>query len=249
LNPGPVRRIAIFAALQWECRPVLRQMRQVRRDNLAGLLRWNAEVADVDVTLVKTGVGMERADRAARTLCAAQRYDLLLSSGCAGALAGDLIPGDLVLAEAVVLAGGESWQTQPEHGRQARAAAERAGLRPRIGGIFSSPVVLATSDQKRAAAGSGAIAVEMEGAAIARVAAEHDIPFGAVRSILDPAETRLDQSGGFVDPATGSVRPLALAGHLLRHPSAFATLREMKKMMDAAESSLQRFFSQYLASP
>ena len=243
-----MQHLAIFAALQWECRPILRHLRKARREKIGGLTTWSGEVAGARITVVKTGMGLARAAEAARALRRAHAVDVFFSSGCAGALAGDLLPGDLVIADAVQFAGDEALPVDEPQRSRALIAAQRAGLQPRLGCFLSAARVLATAEEKRAAAAGGAIAVEMESAAIARVAAEHGIAFAAARSILDPAETRLAQSGRFVDPSTGALRPGALVAHVLRHPSSVSDLLGMKTMMDAAEASLGQFFRYFLAS-
>lgn len=238
--------IAIFAALQWECGPILRHLGKARRGKIDDSTVWRGRFGDVGITLIKTGMGLARAEAAARRLVSQGHFALFLSSGCAGALAPQLGPGDLVVAESIGLSGGAALPAHPEHRERAIAAARRAGLHPHLGHFLSSPTVLATRAEKHGAAQAGAIAVEMEGAAIARVAAESGVAFAAVRSILDTADIELEMSGHFVDPATGSVRPIALAGHLLRHPTALPHMLSVKRMMDAADTALARFFAAYL---
>lgn len=227
---------------------MLRHLGAARREESGGVAVWRAELPRRHVVVVRTGIGLERAAAAARGLDAGERFDLFLSTGCAGGLDARLAPGDLVVADSIGLAGENPTPIGPAHRAHARAAAERAGLRHHAGHVLSSPVLLASAEEKREAAARGAMAVEMEGAALARIAAERGVPFGAVRSILDTVETRLKHSGVFVDPVTGTVRPLALARHLLRHPGNLATLLAMKKMMEAAEASLALFFAEYLRS-
>ena len=242
-----MQRIAIFAALQWECVPALHCLKQVRRSRSGAFASWRATIGDFDVTVVKTGIGLTRAGEAARQL-AAEQFDLFLSSGCAGALSSELCVGDLVVAESVRLDTGEISGASIEHRRQIFAAAQTAGLPVRSGHLLSSRVVVASASQKRDAALLGVIAADMEGAAIARAAADNGVPFASVRSILDAAETELDQSSGLVDPASGSIRPLAIATHLVRHPAALKQMLAMKKMMDTCRTSLDLFFAAYLKS-
>lgn len=241
-----MNQVAIFAALQWECRPVLRQLRRPQQQQGNGFTAWRAEAGGARIVLVRTGIGLERAEAAARALAASGEFSLFLSTGCAGGLAADLRPGDLVVAESIGLAASPVSHADAATCARVLAAAERAALRHRQGHVLSSPRILAGAAEKRAAAAAGAVAVEMEGAALARVAAERGIPFASVRSILDGAETPLAHSGVFVDPTTGALRPLAVARHLLRYPREIRTLLAMKRMMEAAEGSLDRFFSSYL---
>jgi adenosylhomocysteine nucleosidase len=243
-----MRDIAIFAALQWECRPILRALPGIRRGELGGLHVWRTGAGATRVTVIKTGIGLARAEAAARSAGAAQKFDLFLSSGCAGALADHLEPGDLVVADSVHTPERPSLAVHVGTREDALAAAARAAVRLHRGPILSSATMLASAAQKREASRHGFIAVEMEGAAIGQVAAEGDIPFASVRSILDRSDTTLEHGGAFVDPATGSVRPGALAAHLIRHPTAIGGLLAVKKMMDASEASLALFFREFLRS-
>jgi hypothetical protein len=82
----------------------------------------------------------------------------------------------------------------------------------------------------------------MEGVPLAACAAERGVPFVSVRAILDTADTELRHSGRFMDPQTGSVKPLALAGYLASHPGALADLLALQRMTSAAQHSLNKFF-------
>ena len=50
-------RVAIFAALRWECRPVLRHLREVRRDRLGHFPAWAGRARHGEAVLVQTGIG------------------------------------------------------------------------------------------------------------------------------------------------------------------------------------------------
>jgi adenosylhomocysteine nucleosidase len=246
-----VGRVAIFAALQWECRPVLRQLRQVSRQRGGGFTRWRGSTPRGEVVLVKTGMGVMQAEAAARAISECGGFELFVSAGCAGALAEALVPGDVAVATAIVdRRTGGSIETHAEYRESARRAAERAALRVTSGRVLCSPQVLASAEDKRAAAAQhGALAVEMEGAAIAARAAARGIPFISVRAVLDTAATELRHAGRFMDPHTGAVKPLMLAGYLATHPGVLADLFAMQRMMRAAQTSLARFFAVWLSTP
>jgi adenosylhomocysteine nucleosidase len=239
-------RIAVFAALRWECRPALHRLRRVRRDRLGSFTVWRGAGADAEVWVVQTGMGTARAADAARLVRDADHFDLFLSTGCAGALSPSLHPGDLVIGTAV-LGDGARIASDPMQMARAEQAAQSAALPVTQGPLLCSPHVLASAAAKRLGAASGAIAVDMEGVAIATCAAQAAIPFLSVRSILDTADTELDASG-FVDPQSGRVKPLALAAHLAGHPSTLPYLLSMQRMMRAAQLSLERFFRAWLAA-
>ena len=242
INPSAVRRVAVFAAMQWECRPVLRNLRQVQRDKLGSFTVWRATSAGHEVTLVKTGIGVRLAAQAIDALLAQGEFDLIISTGCAGGLSPAAAPGDLAIATFAVCAGsGQRFATDVGFADQMTAVAEQAKLTAHRGPMLCVDDAFTTATAKRAAAALGHVAVEMEGVAIAARAAMANIPFIAVRSILDDAETEM-HDGGFVDPASGQVKPLALAKYLVRRPGAIRDLLAMQKMMQAAESSLDRLF-------
>ncbi|MGE5233809.1 MAG: hypothetical protein ACM3OB_06840 [Acidobacteriota bacterium] len=126
--------------------------------------------------------------------------------------------------------------------------ADRAGLRTVLAPVLCSAHVLSSAAAKRdAATATGAVAVEMEGAAIARCASRAGVPFASVRAILDRSNTELDDSTPFLDPASGAVRPLALAAYLAGHPGALPGLLTLQRMMAAARASLEKLFESFLA--
>ncbi len=240
-----MERIVICAALRWECQPVLRQLRQVAKQRVAGFTVWQARAGTRELWLVKTGIGVERAEQATRAVLGCAPFDLALSTGCAGALAPSLQPGDLVIATALIDgATGHRYDTHAASRERARAAAAQAALRVTLGPELCSSRMLASVAEKRAAAADfGAVAVDMEGTAVAACAAAAGVPFAAVRAVLDPADTELNTSATFVDAHTGGVKPLAVAAHLVRHPTALPRLLAMQRLMQAAEASLTSFFA------
>ncbi|MFN8624928.1 MAG: hypothetical protein U0587_02925 [Candidatus Binatia bacterium] len=244
-----MERVAIFAALRWECTPILRCMRRIRRSGVAHATLWRGEAAEREVWLLKTAVGERRAEAAARAACGTARFDLLLSTGCAGALSVDMRPGDLAIATAVIgNSFGTRFETDTGHREVARAAAQRAALRPFVGPLLCSTHALATAVAKRdAAMRTGAVAVEMEGTAIAAVAHDMGIPFVAVRAILDAADTELSTAAGLVDHHTGGVNIRNVIRHLAAHPGALAEMLALQRMQRAAQQSLERFFNAWLA--
>jgi len=241
-----VERVAIFAALRWECQPVLRHLRRIERRRVAQCVFWRGEAPGREIWLIKTAIGEHRASASTRVLDQPGRFDLFFSTGCAGALSPELVPGDLAIATAVI-GGSCRLDTDPVQRERARMAAQRASLRSIVGPVLCSPQVLASAAAKRAAAiSTGSVAVEMEGAAIAAFAQKAGVPFASVRAILDSATTELPESAYFLDP-TGKVRLLAVLRYLARQPGALSQLVALQRMMAAAQRSLERFFAAWLS--
>ncbi|HVN86268.1 MAG TPA: hypothetical protein VMW17_15640 [Candidatus Binatia bacterium] len=241
-------RIAIFAALRWECQPPLRFLRHVSKRRLGTLTLWQGQARRAEIWLIKTGMGMERADHAARLALDAGRFDLLMSTGCAGALAPQLTAGELVIAsELIDRTTGHRYPTDAGTRAAAEAAARRAAV-PVVSqpSLCSAQMLASVADRRALLAQTGAVAVDMEGAAIAAYAAAVSIPFASVRAILDTADVDLDTTTPFIDPQTGAVKPLALAATLVRHPGLVPRLVSMQSMMSAAQRSLNQFFAAWL---
>ncbi len=154
----------------------------------AGLQRSLA-TGRVPLGLLQSGPGPERAARAA-TAALASGAHALLSWGFAGGLVTDLAPGAIVLPRRVRAGNGDSFDADAAwHAALVRAL--RADLAPRFEDLVSVTTALTTPEQKKAAGASGAIAVDMESAAIAAVAARARAPFVALRVIVDAVDDSL----------------------------------------------------------
>jgi len=242
-----VERIAIFAALQWECRCVLTHLRQASRDRVGAAVRWRGSASGREVWLVKTGIGLQRAGEAVGAVAGAG-VELIVSTGCAGGLVPSLRPGDLAVATAILDGAAGRFETDAAGRARALRAATAAGLRAVDAPVLCSGEALATSAAKHAAAAGGAVAVEMEGAATAAYAVQAGVRFVSVRAVLDAVEHELQLPATLVDQATGTVRPLALTGHVVAHPGTIPELIDLQRLQRAASASLTRFFERWLAA-
>jgi adenosylhomocysteine nucleosidase len=106
----------------------------------------------------------------------------VLGAGFSGALDPTLRTGDLILADEVVDEGGRSWETTwPGH-----------APRWKRGRILSTPRLIADASEKRGLKErTGALAVDMESAELARVCRSRGVPFGCLRVILDEQSVSL----------------------------------------------------------
>ena len=189
------------------------------------------------------GMGAARAEAAARA-AVAEGASALVSWGVAAALAPRWAAGDLLLADQLIGHDGTPYPID----REWRAAVV-AGLGPTTAAasatLVESPEVVADVAAKRALhAQTGADALDMESAAIARVAAEHGLPFLAVRVVLDDANTGLPAAARVAMDEAGRLQPAALARGLIRKPLALhRQLRGMKQLAvayRAARITLER---------
>jgi adenosylhomocysteine nucleosidase len=100
-------------------------------------------------------------------------------------------------------------------------------------------VATTAADKRSLAAAFGAIALDMESAAVAAVAREHGVPFLAVRAIADPEDFALPAAVLKATDARGIVRRSVLLGHLLLHPSELSSLLRLASHFRAALGALR----------
>jgi adenosylhomocysteine nucleosidase len=228
--------LIVFAALGWERRAVTEAL--TLSVPVGGPGRWQGRLQDGgSVIVVQTGVGLERARVAAASAPPARRF---LACGCAGALAPWLQPGDLVAAERVVAvdAAGRTTERLPAASAEVAAWAASRGLRLHAGELVSSPCVLTDPVAKAAAGAGGALAVEMESAAIAREAVARGIPFVGLRVVLDVAGQALPTVDGVVNEATGEIRAGRALLALAARPWIWAGTGRLARQQRTAARSL-----------
>lgn len=129
-----------------------------------------------DVTVVRTGMGPERAQRTVALLPA---FSALAVAGFGGALDDGLKPGDVLVASDIRF--GDRVLPCPAAGLLAEELT-RAGIRARFGPLVTSDHVV-TGPERRWLAGTGARAVDMEAGPLAIAAGGR--PFVAARVIVD----------------------------------------------------------------
>lgn len=189
--------------------------------------------------LAISGAGPDAAHEAATRLLA-QGTTALVSWGCAAALAPDLKPGALVIPNRILGAKGDTLPVSPEwRGRLVQA------LTPTIpvidGALQESRRIVATPAEKHALhLGTHAVAVDMESAAIARVAQRAQRPFLAVRVIADSAQMPLPAAVAQSLNPRGDVRMGDLLRHLVRHPGQIPELIRLGQAFGAALKTLRR---------
>jgi nucleoside phosphorylase len=234
-------RVAVLfvAALGWESRQLLRRLAVSQPTRRASATLWTASCALGEVAILQTGIGGDRADAGLRFALEHVTPEVVLSTGCAGALDPALATGDLVVADDMVDAAGERVATSSRWRERYLRAADRAGVRSMTGSMLSSAEVLLAADSKRGqAARTGAAAVEMEGMALARRAEAFGIEFAAARVILDPASVTLPVDILGVTDAHGGANPVQLMRALVRRPSLVPELVSLGAMAAKCRKAL-----------
>ncbi|MFQ5937521.1 MAG: purine phosphorylase [Acidiferrobacterales bacterium] len=206
-------RLGIVVALSPEARPLVeRRIKPGERVDVDGQ-RW----------VELCGIGAKRARRAAESLLDAGST-ALLSWGMAGGLDPSLLPGHLVLPETIVASDCTQYRVDADwHARVCRCL--QGQVVASSGALVESHTVVSDSAEKASLAQTfGAVAVDMESAAIAAAARRANIPFMAIRAVADPVGRPIP--AGVVDglDAYGRVRLHTLAWLILQRPSTLADL-------------------------
>ena len=192
------------------------------------------------VAVVHTGVGDTRAGRARlqETMASAEDLRAVISAGYAGGLAAHLQVGDFVLGENFSDAGLAA---------SARRLLQGEELRPGI--ITCQDQVAATAAAKLSlAAGTGALAVDMETGWIAEVCAEAGVPMLSLRVISDAAGQDFPVPPHLLfDAVRQRPRYLALPAWLLAHPGRIAPFVRFVRGLGPARERLTRALRRLVA--
>jgi adenosylhomocysteine nucleosidase len=193
---------------------------------------------------VQSGIGLENAYLAAQWLVK-EGATALAALGVCGALSPELGAGDLILGEIVHELGNDGaeavWAVDDGWVKKASSVLVSAGVPAHAGSIMTSREPILDSQRKKwIFEKSGAIAVDMESASVARAAAETHHPCLILRAVCDTADVRI--AGAFSDCLTkkGAVRWQRLVIHLCRKPSLIKDVLELRRNFSAALMSLKR---------
>jgi 4-hydroxy-3-methylbut-2-en-1-yl diphosphate reductase len=137
-------------------------------------------------------------------------WSALLVAGTCGALAADLAPGDLVVASEVT---GEATRVRCPAAPAAAASLRATGRRVHIGQIRTAGRYVDGPD-RRALAGTGALAVDTESAVLAALAAASGLPVLVVRAVSDTPRHPL-RSAGILRSGLLALRALHAAAPVL----------------------------------
>jgi adenosylhomocysteine nucleosidase len=143
--------------------------------------------------LAVSGIGLVAAEAAACTLVEAG-VSALMTFGMAGGLDPTLEAGSVVLPRELISEAGTRWLASRSW-RERVAAAVSPLHAVTEGNLLTSVRAIDTPAGKTAAfRATGAAAVDMESAAVAEIAGKHNLPFIAVRVIVDTAADKLPRA-------------------------------------------------------
>ncbi len=190
------------------------------------------------IVLVLSGTGIDNA-RIASELLIAQGATRLISWGCAAALSETLKPGDLVLADTLI----DAELTQIDiHSDWLKFSQKMLSnhLKVHSGSLVESLSIVATgNDKKYLHSQTGAVAVDMESIAIAKVARQHNLPFLAIRAIADPVDMDLPKAISHSLNNEGDIVLSKLLLFILLHPAELPGLIKLGLHFNSAKNTLK----------
>jgi adenosylhomocysteine nucleosidase len=153
---------------------------------------------------------------------AVQRASCLMSFGIAGALSPDLRAGDLVIS-AEVVSNDQRWRADERF--QDRVAELTLEIGAYRGAVLGADAILPTGQAKsKAWIETGALAVDLESAVVARIASRAGIPFLVVRTIADTASRELPPAALIPLSEAGTPNLARVLASVLRRPRQIGTL-------------------------
>ncbi len=244
-----MKPIALFTATRWEFRAVCRALNEVSVGRLHGRRRAWGRRGDVLAHVLQTGIGKNAASSAAEQLLSTEVFSAVLSVGFGGALVAGHV-GDLLIATDVLEIGQGSdrassrWACSPMLHQTAASAAAQVSLPARSGALATVPTIVVSARCKaELSAATGAIGLDMESSSVGATAAEHAVPFLAVRVISDRADEDLPPSfNDFLVPG-GWMRGMVT---LLVSPSHWAALNRLRRQSQVAGERLSAFVAAFL---
>lgn len=191
-----------------------------------------------EIVLACSGAGANNA-RTASELLITQGATRLISWGCAAALSETLKPGDLVLADTLIDAEGGQIDSHPVWHSYTKHMLSTT-LDVHAGNLAESHSIVATGkDKKKLHTQTGAVALDMESIAIAKVARQHNLPFLAIRAIADPVDMDLPKAIKHSLNNEGDVALGKLLLFVALHPTELPGLIKLGLHFNAAKNTLK----------
>ena len=200
--------IGVICAMDPELEKLISKLENCQEQVLGNGHYYKGLLEDHEVVLARCGIGKVSAACVTAILISVFKVSVIINSGSAGALNSELKLGDTVFSTSTAyhdadltilgyqkgqMAGHELYfKSSPELIAKAEiAAANVPSLRYRVkkGIVLSGDQFISSEEKKKELCHTfnGAMVTEMEGAAIAQVASDFNIPFIIIRSVSDGA--------------------------------------------------------------
>lgn len=223
--------VGIVCALPLELAPFLERCERVKKYTGGSFTFRGGLLGELRVAVVESGTGPARARKATHSLLDAHTPEWVLSAGFSGALRPEMRVGQIVMADSVIDADGQSLKLDLH-----MAADPDNGLY--VGPIVTARQIVRTiAEKEQLAAATGALAVDLESSAVAEVCRAAHTKFLAVRVISDDMSADLPPEVMAIFGSTGSIRAGAVAGALWKR---FSSAKDMWRLREQAVTASER---------
>jgi adenosylhomocysteine nucleosidase len=221
-------RTAIIAALPGELKPLVRGWPHGTRN---GVHFWAQRDSEDEWIAACAGAGQAAATRAFAAIEDGGPIDLVFSVGWAGALGPELAPGSAYnVAGAIDVRTGERFPCDAEAGEV---------------WLTTSPRVADDAEKRRLASAYRAGLVDMEAAAIGRLAKMREIPFYCIKGVSDGVDDRLPDFNRFL-AADGNIMLSRLILFAILRPWYWPALVKMGENSKKAAQSIAQSLLEFL---
>lgn len=197
--------LGIIGAMDIEVEGLKRLLQDVREEKISNVNFVRGTLNGRDVVVAKCGIGKVFASICAEAMIMAYKPQAIVNIGVAGGLDNSLGIGDIVVADGVVQHDMDTTPLGEPRGylseigltkipadekiyKPLAEIAEKIGINCILGTIASGDVFVSNQEKKQFICDNfGAVACEMEGAAIGQVCYVNKVPFGVLRAISDGA--------------------------------------------------------------
>lgn len=243
-------KLGVLTATRWEYHAVRRALHFPDSTGASGRRWCITRNNHIHVALFQTGMGSDGVSRACRSVLDHDRWDLMISTGFAGALEEAHI-GDMIIATQACAVREDLSTLEPSffpcdsHFQNiAVASAKELKMSCLVGPMITVPrVVCQAKEKRRLAEQTWGVGVDMESAEIGRHAHKCSIPFLVVRVISDLVDEDLPLDFNLLQQPLGWVRGFMAC---LQHPRRFRAIHRFHKQTIVAADHLTRFFHRFL---
>ena len=190
------------------------------------------------ITLMVSGMGQDNAGNAAKSLLNIGA-DALISTGTAGALSPDIIPGDLIIPKSVITDDDVCYRISKEWHEHAVNIVSSLPMAVYTRNLYSNNRIINQSSEKRFKyKESGAIAIDMESAEILNVANSSHVPALVLRTVIDPSDFTIPEFVLNNSDKYGNARLFSLLISVIVKPARVTSLLKLSGYYKAANKNL-----------
>lgn len=233
--------VGIAFALSQESGCFVDRLSHVRTIRGNGFVARDGRLRDKRIVVIESGAGREAAGKATDALIVAHRPKLVISAGFAGGLTEQVARRHIVIADSVQQETGPRLLLDLTIDRTPQPAVH-------IGPLVTVDRIVGTSAEKRQLhEQTGAIAVEMESAAVAETCRTYAVPFMSIRIVSDGVQDELPREIGRMITRPTRVRQIGFAlGAIMQRPSVANDLLALKQSALDLSERLARFLDAML---